>query len=715
MALACMASQSTRLQRPGSRRPVAALVLLLCLVVPLCKSFCARLPGNVRRPRIPKPRAGGVALRAEGVVKSFNEQKGFGFIECPETFAAYNRDVFLHHKQIAGMGHSIREGDHVRFEVTINDRGHPQARGLSWLKSGTPDAKAIQIHNRVDARSQAAKQAEDAWSMAEKEAALAMMESQSELETEETEEQDPWKLVEEIEDRSGADPWAQAQEAEEDAWAQVDAHKEVDPWAGTEEVSEDVWAQVEAAQATTHADEELAWAEHAERSLNDATIDTGGEEHGEHEKHEHEEHELEDVQARQEQDRATKEVKSRQEQARQEVETRQKDKSTKEPEAGNEQKLAKLLGTSHVLIQGAVESAKQAEQLKTEMIDVASMSQKERISKANQLSRLTEISESYNKLLAVSEQLQEVVELGRASNDEEVAQVAKMEADELSTKQEELRDRFQKAILPEDPRDAAKGAVMEIRAGVGGEEAAIWVEDLMDMYKSYCEMEGLKCEELSADRKDGKRGVAEASLSISGDGIYTRLKHEAGTHRVQRVPATETRGRTHTSTATVVIMPEVQELDFQFDEKDIEFKWARAGGKGGQNVNKLESACHATHIPTGIHIFSRMERTQQLNKWNAIRIIRARLLERETNAAAKEVSDLRRSMLGSGGRSEKIRSYSAKENRVTDHRLNQNFNLDQILRGNLQEPVRLMRVLEQQDRLKDFEETLGKTAHGTAN
>jgi len=235
----------------------------------------------------------------------------------------------------------------------------------------------------------------------------------------------------------------------------------------------------------------------------------------------------------------------------------------------------------------------------------------------------------------------------------------------------------------------------------------LWAADLVQMYMKYCEKEGLGCKILNEAKKEGG-GILEASLSVTGSEIFARLKFESGVHRVQRVPATDSAGRTHTSTATVAIMPDVQGFDFELDEKELEFKYARAGGKGGQNVNKVETAVHCKHIPSGIAVFVRQERSQLLNKNLAIRLVAAKLKQQQEDARNAELDNLRSSQVGSGGRSEKIRTYNYKDARVTDHRLNENFPLAQILDGSLQAPVRLMRLKEQQDKMQELEESMMK-------
>ena len=320
---------------------------------------------------------------------------------------------------------------------------------------------------------------------------------------------------------------------------------------------------------------------------------------------------------------------------------------------------------------------------------------------SKEFSDLTPVVKAVNELKSARDEAFDLAVMVEAEEDVELRELADVELQELKDRVPELERQVQLMLLPKDEVDS-KDAILEVRAGTGGDEAALFAADLFRMYQRYAETRGWKFELMSAN-EIGIGGYKEVVASVSGKDVFLRLKFESGVHRVQRVPVTESGGRIHTSAATVAVMPEAEEVDVHVDEKDLRIDVFRASGPGGQSVNTTDSAVRITHIPTGIVVSQQDEKSQHKNKAKAMRVLRARLYEVERAAKDAERAEVRRSQVGSGDRSERIRTYNFPERRVTDHRINLTLHqLDKMLDGDLDEVVDALLMDDQARQLSEL-------------
>ncbi|MBO5095061.1 MAG: peptide chain release factor 1 [Lachnospiraceae bacterium] len=301
-------------------------------------------------------------------------------------------------------------------------------------------------------------------------------------------------------------------------------------------------------------------------------------------------------------------------------------------------------------------------------------------------SDLTPIVEAYKEYKKSKQDIEDSLVMLEEENDDEMREMLKEELSEAKKRVEELEQKIKVLLLPKDPNDD-KNVIVEIRAGAGGDEAALFAAEIYRMYVHYAESRRWKVETVEAE-EIGIGGMKSVTFMITGSGAYSVMKYESGVHRVQRVPETESGGRIHTSTITVAVMPEAEEVDVQIDEKDIRIDVMRASGNGGQCVNTTDSAVRLTHYPTGIVVYSQTEKSQLQNKAKAFALLRAKLYDIECQKAHDAEAEARRSQIGTGDRSEKIRTYNFPQGRVTDHRINLTlYKLDKIMNGDIQEII----------------------------
>ena len=318
---------------------------------------------------------------------------------------------------------------------------------------------------------------------------------------------------------------------------------------------------------------------------------------------------------------------------------------------------------------------------------------------AKQLRTLGDMVEKYRQWKSLKEELNGARELLETVDDDELREMARAETNELEEKIKITETALRLLLIPSDPKDE-KNVIMEIRAGTGGDEASLFANEMLRMYGRYAEKQGWRFEILDAS-ESGIGGIKEAIALIEGNKVYSKMKHESGVHRVQRVPQTEASGRIHTSAITVAVLPEAEEVDVKIDAKDLRIDTFCSSGPGGQSVNTTYSAVRITHLPTNVVVSMQDEKSQIKNREKAMRVLRARLQELEERKQHEAEASERRSMVGSGDRSEKIRTYNFKENRVTDHRIGLTIHqLDQVMEGNIDEIIQALTTHYESEKLK---------------
>jgi peptide chain release factor 1 len=322
------------------------------------------------------------------------------------------------------------------------------------------------------------------------------------------------------------------------------------------------------------------------------------------------------------------------------------------------------------------------------------------------LSEKVELGIRYRNLV---KQIEGNEEIRRDSDDRELVEMARVELEDLYVRKEQIEEELKLKLVPRNPNDS-KNTVVEIRAGTGGDEAALFAADLYRMYMRYAEQVGWKLEVLSS-HPTGVGGFKEIIFLVTGDGAYGKLKYESGVHRVQRVPVTESSGRIHTSAASVAVLPEAEDVDIAISPADLKIDVYRSSGPGGQSVNKTDSAVRITHLPTGMVVTCQDEKSQLKNKTKALKVLRARLLEKAQQKQHSEIADQRKSMVSTGDRSAKIRTYNFPQGRVTDHRIGLTIHqLDSILQGDIEQIINALSLADQQEKMKLSEQQSAKRA-----